>query len=436
MTDKPPVLFDNALNNAVDKIKNFGALLGKEIVLVRTLRGQLRVLLPERKEQMDSLKLEEFTQEFSENLGKYGVSPDSAVLYASDLIQGREVFDSSDRRLIDKEDNLKIWLLDRQIMGLDWMRAPLERQPKNPRVTFFGIKGGVGSSTALSIWAWNLAARYEKKILILDLDLESPGVSSNLLPDESFPKYGIVDWFVEEGVGQAAAVEDDMIGNSPVARDLGGEIRIVPAFGQVTRDYDYLSKLNRCYTGSSRDINMSWADRMQKMVQHMEDKENPDLVILDSRAGLHDIAALTVTRMAADVFLFAVDSIQTWKAYALLFKNLKNHPNVGDLRDKLQIVAGMVPETEQDKHMERFLESSWDLFRENLYDEAKAQDKDAFTFDLRATEAPHYPLPVYWSRTLQEFDPLRDNSIFGNTRAEKAMEDFMKGAKKLVFGGE
>ena len=169
------------------------------------------------------------------------------------------------------------------------MRAPLQRRTKNRRVTFFGIKGGVGRSTALAIWSWRLA-KQGKKVLILDLDLESPGVSSTLLPAEYLPDYGIVDWFVEDGVGQADIVENAMIASSPLATDLRGEVRIVPAFGRDTGDY--LPKLARCYAEFSGSASISWAERLQRMVEQLEIKEDPDLVIMDSRAGLHDILSL------------------------------------------------------------------------------------------------------------------------------------------------
>lgn len=37
-----------------------------------------------------------------------------------------------------------------------------------------------------------------KRVLVLDLDLESPGLSSALLPSERQPKYGITDWLIED----------------------------------------------------------------------------------------------------------------------------------------------------------------------------------------------------------------------------------------------
>jgi hypothetical protein len=436
MTRHVSVLFEKALEIAVEKAKNAGIVLGEEIVLVRDLRGRIRPLLTGRYEDRSpeqKASINTFRRELSEYLGAYGFPPDRAALYADDLVQGDQIFVSSDRRLISDEEGLKIWLLDRQIIGQDWMRAPLQRETKNPRVTFFGIKGGVGRSTALTIWAWHLA-RQGKKILIMDLDLESPGVSSTLLPSDYLPDYGIVDWFVEDGVGQAEVMEGVMIASSPLARDLQGEIRVVPAFGIDTGDY--LPKLARCYAATGGAATDSWAERLQRMVQHIESKESPDLFILDSRAGLHDIAAVTVTRMDADAFLFAVDSIQTWNAYAFLFRHWRQHPQVREFRQKLQIVAGMVPETGRDKYLTRFRENSWDLFREHLYDEAEAQVADVFSFDLDSMEAPHYPLPIFWNRALQEFDPLQDNSGIDEQIMEAAMGKFMTEAGRMVFGGE
>ena len=435
MSKQTPVLFDHALNIAVEKTKDIGTALGDEIVLVRDLRGRIRVLLPgdlrnysgDKKTQLDK-----FGQALSEALGAYGFSPDRGVLFAGDLMQGDDIFSSTDRRLTSEDGDLKIWLLDRQIIGNDWMRAPLQRRTKNRRVTFFGIKGGVGRSTALAIWSWRLA-KQGKKVLILDLDLESPGVSSTLLPAEYLPDYGIVDWFVEDGVGQADIVENAMIASSPLATDLRGEVRIVPAFGRDTGDY--LPKLARCYAEFSGSASISWAERLQRMVEQLEIKEDPDLVIMDSRAGLHDIAAVSVTRMDADAFLFAVDSMQTWNAYAFLFRHWRQHPQVREFRQKLQVVAGMVPETRREEYLKRFRENSWDLFREHCYDETGAQTADTFSFDVDSEEAPHYPLPVFWNRALQD-GPMRNGAGIDEQIIEAAMGKFMTEAETMVFTGE
>ena len=433
MSIQTPVLFERALRIAVEKAKAVGKALGDEIVLVRDLRGRIRVLLPGHRQDFPGGKkliLDKFASELSAALGAYGFTPERSVLFAGDMVQGDEIRTSGDRLLLAEEGELKIQLLDRQIIGQDWMREPLERKTQTLRVTFFGIKGGVGRSTALVIWAWWLA-KQGKNVLVFDLDLESPGASSTLLPQENLPDYGIVDWFVEDGVGQAEIIEKAMVASSPLGKNLTGEIRVASAFGRETGDY--LPKLARCYAEFSGSGMMSWGERVQRLVEQIEQKENPDLVILDSRAGLHDIAAVLVTRMGADAFLFAVDSAQTWTAYSFLFRHWKQHPQVAEFRQRLQIVASMVPETGRDKYLKKFREHSWNLFREHLYDEVEPDNSDAFSFDLASEEAPHYPLPVFWHRALQEFDPATSETGLDEQTAQEALSVFMSEADKMVF---
>ena len=433
MNKQKPVLFTDALDIAMQKARGVGAALGDEIVLVRDLRGRIRVLLPGKQKDASKAILEKFSNELNVALGAYGFPPEQAVLFTGDLVSADDIRASNDRRLLAEEGGVKIYLLDRQITGQDWMRRQLERKTTNPRVTFFGIKGGVGRSTALVIWAWRLA-KQGKKVLLFDLDLESPGVSSTLLPPEYLPNYGIVDWFVEDGVGQAEIVEKSMIATSPLGRDLSGEIRIVPAFGSQTSDY--LPRLARCYSASNGTTIQSWGERVQRLVERIETDEKPDIVLLDSRAGIHDIAAVLVTRMDADTLLFTVDSPQTWAAFTFLFRHWKDHPGVRNFRQRLQMVAGMVPETGRDDHLKRFCEHSWDLFRDHLYDETQASTDDVFSFDLDSEEAPHYPLPVFWNRALQEFDPTRSPSGIDEQIAEASLGIFMTKAENWVFKKE
>jgi len=431
MREKSVVLFNQALEVALTKTKAAATDIGDEITLVRDFYGRIRVLLPGSRKDWDNKTtvLVSFSRELSNTLGSYGFSPERIVLFANDLFQGEKIIGAlSDRRLLFEDPGFKIWLLDRQIIGQDWLRQPLERETTNPRVAFFSIKGGVGRSTALIIWAWRLAGK-GKKVLIFDLDLESPGVSSTLLPIDYLPDYGIVDWFVEEGVGQAEIIEKEIIATSPLAVDLSGDIRVVPAYGRKTEDY--MPKLARCYA-ESVIRESSWADRLERLVERIESKERPDIVILDSRAGIHDIAAVAVTRMDAQSFLFAVNSPQTWIAYTFLFRHWKQHQQLASVRERLQIVASMIPETNREKYLKRFMEHAWDVFRDQLYEEATSNDIDAFNFDLNDDTAPHYPWPIFWHRALQEFNPAAlENGLDART-AQEALGDFMDRSDQLL----
>lgn len=98
-------------------------------------------------------------------------------------------------------------------------------------------------------------------------------------------------------------------------------------------------------------------------------------------------------------------------------------------------MAAMVPETNRGEHLKRFREHAWDLFREGLYDEASAEAADAFTFDLNDEEAPHYPVPIFWQRALQEFEPCARAEAIEEKMAAEAMGLFMDRADRLVFAG-
>ncbi len=424
-----PVFFEQALTKALETVKQFHGL-AQEVTLLRDFRGRIRLLLPgsavDYRNKEGTIK--SLAAALSAALGGYGFPPEQMILYNEALaVAANEL---SDRFALAQSDGMTIHLLDRQITGQDWLKDPFASQNSNPRATLFGVKGGVGRSTALIIWAWHLAQR-GKKVLVFDLDLESPGVSSTLLPLEAMPDFGIVDWFVEDGVGQGDLITPEMLAVSPLASGSRGDIKIVPAFGSKTGEY--LPKLARCYAQSAEAA--PWGERLERMVTSFERNEQPDLVLLDSRAGVHDIAAVAITRMNAFSLLFAVDSAQTWRAYSFLFNHWKRHARLSDLRQRMQIVAAMVPETNRGEHLKRFREHAWDLFRECLYDEVPAEAADAFSFDLNDEEAPHYPAPVFWHRALQEFEPCAQAEGIEGKMAAEAMGLFMDRADRLVFAG-
>jgi len=136
-----PVLFEKALEVAVEKAKSAGTALGEEIVLVRDLRGRIRPLLPGRYKDR-SPEQRAFGQRLTDALGAYGYPPDRAILYTNDLVQGDQILVSGDCQLISDEDGLKIWLLDRQIIGQDLAAVTTSAGNREPPGHFFRYQGG------------------------------------------------------------------------------------------------------------------------------------------------------------------------------------------------------------------------------------------------------------------------------------------------------
>ncbi|MGE6756493.1 KGGVGR-motif variant AAA ATPase [Corallococcus interemptor] len=421
------VRFDEALKAAIFIATSFIKEHKYPLALVRNDYGKIRFIVDDRGSQppTDAL-LKGLASALNSAVGVFGMAEDAVSLATSSLHPNATFLD---KRGLQISPMLK--LLEHSPMGSDWTQEPLLKA-ETRRVTFFGIKGGVGRSSAAGAWAWHLANR-GKRVLIIDLDLESPGLSTTLLHPDKTPDFGVVDWFVEDAVGQAdERFVRDLVAKSPLSSDTDGDIRIVTSGGRTRPGYFYLPKLSRCY----KEINDSdFASRLDVLIKKLEATVKPDVTFLDSRAGLHDIAAACITRLNAFCLLFAIDTAQTWDGYGTIFSNWREHQDrARAFRDNLRIVAAQVPETESQTYLENFKINSYKLFQENLYEEAEATDLAAFNFDLNVPDAPHHPLRINWSRALQQFDPVRQPNAVTSSQIEAAYGDFFKSANQLIFG--
>jgi hypothetical protein len=93
----------------------------------------------------------------------------------------------------------RVRLLDRRLVGADWLRTPSPPAPPPARFVFASLKGGVGRSTALAVAASHFASS-GKRILAIDLDLEAPGLGAFLLDEGTLPEFGMLDALVENGL--------------------------------------------------------------------------------------------------------------------------------------------------------------------------------------------------------------------------------------------
>lgn len=427
------VRFDSALGAAQALVTAELAAWAHDIVLVRDIYGKVRVAIDDRRraEKPPKDTLAELAARLDTALGAFSPGAPSMFLLASEMVAPEEIFAAEE--LSARAAPAGIRILDRQIVGSDWSRTPFADGAAN-RVALYGIKGGVGRSTAAAVLCWRLS-RAGKRVLVLDLDLESPGLGTTLLPADREPDYGIVDWFVEDAVGQAdRALVADMLARSPIGE--GADVVVVPAGGRVRPGYSYLPKLARCYAEVPReDRTIEFGERLHGLVQELERQASPDVTILDSRAGLHDIAAVAVTRLNALSLLFAFDSPQNWSAYELLFKGWQADPmRTAKFRENLKMVAALVPETETAAYMQSFQENSYRLFEEYLYEETAPGEEAGFNFDVKNAEAPHSPLRVNWSRSIQQFDPIRRPGAVTDEQVSAAFGDFVREATRMILG--
>lgn len=424
--------FDDALAAALEWAGRHRAALGGAVHLVRDIHGRVRVVPAELPAASPEL-----ARELHEALGRFSPGPGSVFVDPS-FVPPDEL--AHERTRLDDG----IWLVERLVSEQGWRREPVASLEHPPRITFFGMKGGVGRSTTLVALAKRLAEK-GLRVLVVDLDLESPGATSMLLSEAELPDFGVADWFVEDAVGQA----DDALLGAMVATSRVGDVLVAPALGSRSvpllvgadgttgeeeieltparslRDGAYVAKLGRAYS-SPRGEDL--ALRIEHMLEGLERVHRPDVVLLDSRAGMHDISAAAVPRLGGTVLLFAGATSWTWLAYRLLFSAWRREREVVlPFRDRLRVVAAQVPETGREAYLGRIREAAYDLFSSFLYDRAEGdalEGKAAYNFDVTTEDAPHDPLPVYWRRELVEWEPSALPDLSGASAEGLTAEQF------------
>lgn len=445
-----------ALKQAPEKERLITLLSNEALVLVRNWYGQLMLLLPCTRSELERSACSQMVEGLAQSVGPLAVSP---WAFCRD-----ELFDStsywSDPSLLplyeEKDDGktFTLLLLERQDKEQDWLipaQSSSSVSTKRKRCVFFSVKGGVGRSSALTMLAIRLAQQ-GKRVLVVDGDFESPGVSSSLLPvGDGQPTYGVVDWLTAEALGadpsllERMALED-VVAPSPLnARlSLAGEVLVAPSYGNRTQTY--VSKLARIYRQSQDG--KAYAFRLSDFLLAVEEQHKIDVTLFDCRAGIDDTAAVALTQLHADVsFLFAVNTSQTWDSYRLLFKHLRRNPGLfiqhglaagenedpWELRRSFRLVSALTPQ-EAGSHLgyfENLQQNAYDAFTE-IYDEDSGDDPDAYAPAPGDVDAPHGALRVQWVDALRAFNPLKEPSQLTDSINQAAFADFLDRATTLL----
>jgi hypothetical protein len=387
----------------------------KPVLVNRDLNGMVRLIVPETAQ--GEAALDTIASELAEQLKPHSFPAEQMLLFEEDM---REVLDESPHFPFEDIDG--VFVADRIVNESRWASiAPVSQGV--PRVVFFSIKGGVGRSTAMAVLAWSLA-QAGKRVLVVDLDLESPGLSSALLPVERQPTYGIADWLVEDLVDNGDTVFADMIATSTLSHD--GEIYVVPAHGR--NPGEYIAKLGRVWMPKfeSNSRRESWPQRLGRLLNKLEEHLRPDVILIDSRSGIDEVASSCVTDLGASlVLLFAIDGGQTWSGYQMLFAHWHQAGVAQNIRERLQLVGAMLPETDTEDYCKRLVEHSVDMFSASLYDAVPpgATLDGLWNFDSSDEDAPHFPWPVRWHRGFAALSSLHSR-----------LEAIDKDQVKAVFG--
>lgn len=314
-------------------------------------------------------------------------------------------------------ESAKCRTLDRHLSKETWFGIPQEppwllRDQTPPILSFFSFKGGVGRTTALVSVALQLA-RAGRRVCVIDLDLEAPGVGTLLAPVHGPTGYGVVDFLLEGSVVDPRRLDlADFIHvfEDPQALDGGAPIDVVPA-GRL--DGDYLEKLARIdYQALLQPA--SERSPLRALLERLRKERDADYILMDSRAGLHDIGGLALNGLAHLDVIFSLDSEQSWQGLRIVIEHLGRRRVLRRLpQQNCVLVHAMAPpitrNEERQASVENFRTRAYEeLFSELFYDAEPDEGwstpppEEVWPVPAIADEnEPHYALPIGVKSELQ-----------------------------------
>lgn len=398
------IRFDDSLGALVDIVASkLGGDVMEDGAVLRDAFGRLAFFTSRK---LPEEMIEQLTGELVATLGGYARA-DRPVADRDDFSTASVLEDPSTLQVMVGARQIR--LVDRRLVGGDWLRAPAPSAPPPPRFVFASLKGGVGRSTALAVVAAHLASR-GKRVLAVDLDLEAPGLAWTLLTEDTVPPFGVLDALVENNLsGLDATFLADMIGPSALAHK-AGRIDVIPAFGRRSIEHpaEVLAKLARAY---AEDIQPDGSvatilDQVRAIIDGYADPARYDAILVDARAGLHETSASAILGLGAEVLLFGLDEPQTFRGYAVLLAHLarflsgRERP---EWTERLTMVQGKAPVDAEQR--QAFVEQCRELFEKAGFSPPAASQADAVRVPLPAGESFK---DIPWS------DDISDEELFAD----------------------
>ncbi|MFN9402953.1 MAG: tyrosine-protein kinase family protein [Dolichospermum sp.] len=422
----------------------------ESVTIIRDIYGKIRLFLePKTDSPPGQTDIDKLDQYLDQKLGSY---------YGKDiwLPQGdkdgykaliAEITNPNNRVEAEWNDeaiSLRLYVLERHIAKQTWTNQNSGNPPwkiqfvdqghKPAVVTFFSFKGGVGRTTALVATALTLA-RNGHKVAIVDLDLEAPGLSTVFFKDK-VENFGVIDYLLEKKIQNSNwSLRNDILRiNHPLLLgNLGEQIYLFTA-GNV--DNNYLEKLARLDFQNLVDHQLP--KTFKGMLKELDSAVKPlDFILLDSRAGFHDIGGLALTDLSHAAVIFGRQSRQSWAGLTYVIRRLSRP--LFEEREKFPVIlvhamALASLERRRNEELREFKEQAYTAFQENYYYEGEDVPNPD---DINEPFSPIIlPLKDELQGDISLF--MRDESQEESDRLEQLVslmtnEDYQKLAKRLCL---
>jgi len=237
--------------------------------------------------------------------------------------------------------------------------------PKPMIVTFYSFRGGVGRSMAMLNAGWLLAAT-GSRVLLIDFDLEAPGLTKLIHREDLVAEPGEADRAgIADIIRQLVKNAADWVfhEDKPLPIDLSPFVipLIVPepelppipqgqmALLRAGRDDGYSASLGAVHSQEFADLREGFAARFRDVLAAAPF----DYVLIDSRTGLSDEAYIAARYLCDHLVVFSGLNDQNIEGTGFFLRNLAGWREAGEGPERVVLVASPVPEYEDDFKAQR-----------------------------------------------------------------------------------
>ena len=294
-------------------------------------------------------------------------------------------------------------------------------------VTYYSYKGGVGRTMALINTAVMLA-QGGKRVLLVDFDLEAPGLTSFDMMRCARGRAGLVDYVSAYRATLAAPDVSEYIVHCPID---GGDLWVLPAGNN--QEAGYAERLNsidweRLYTHEHgyamfEDLKQQWAGYQDNGF---------DYVLVDSRTGHTDVGGICTRQLPDAVVIMFLPNDQNIEGLVPIVSAIRSEERAASGEVTLHFCASNVPdEFDEDEVLEKLLTRAAD---ELGYADRLGVDQPAAIIhhwsSLVLLDQPALVLARPKSRLTQEYGQLRTAVSAGNIADEDGALEAVALAKK------
>ena len=238
-------------------------------------------------------------------------------------------------------------------------------------VTFYSFKGGVGRSLAMMNCAAELVQK-GRKVLVVDFDLEAPGLESFNLPLPRGKKKGIVDYVRNYLKTNSAPSIEPYLYKIDLDPKLTGELCMMPA-GDRSRGYD------------QRLLSIDWQDLYERRDGYLLFENlkaqwrkylNPDYVLIDSRTGYTDVGEICTRQLPDAVVFMYFPNEQNLSGLSRIVRKIRDDASKRNKKLQFYFVPSNVPDFDDENR----------ILRKRLKEFKRILDFDEVTATIH-----HYP---------------------------------------------